>query len=80
MTELRRMTGVDRLPVFADAEALRRSMARHHPPDLRDPWDPARKRGPAGEAGPRLSSQRPSGYCARQPGEGTENSRETTSC
>jgi outer membrane biosynthesis protein TonB len=33
--ELRRMMGVDRLPVFADAEALRRSMARHHPPDLR---------------------------------------------
>lgn len=36
MTELRRMTGVDRLPVFADAEALRRSMARHHPQDLRE--------------------------------------------
>jgi hypothetical protein len=34
--ELRRMTGVDRLPVFADREALRRSMARHHPPALRD--------------------------------------------
>jgi hypothetical protein len=34
--ELRRMTGVDRLPVFADMDALRRSMARHHPPALRD--------------------------------------------
>jgi hypothetical protein len=30
--ELRRMTGVDRLPMFADA--MRESMARHYPPAL----------------------------------------------
>ena len=31
-----RQVGVDRLPVFADADALRQSMRRHHPPELRD--------------------------------------------
>jgi outer membrane biosynthesis protein TonB len=33
--QLRQMMGVDRLPVFADPDALRRSMARHYPAELR---------------------------------------------
>lgn len=34
--ELRRTTGVDRLPMFADTDALRGAMRRHHPPALRE--------------------------------------------
>jgi outer membrane biosynthesis protein TonB len=34
--ELRRTAGVDRLPAFADTDALRGAMRRHHPPALRE--------------------------------------------